>query len=546
MGGSDDDSAQPTSKAGSKRLQTKGLNSHKKAGKAVAFSPNGLVLASTSYKTVRLWNTATGKEIQELKAHRGAVNAIAFSPDGKTIASASDDSTVRLWDVATGKTQELEGHGGAVNAIAFSPDGKTVASASDDSTVRLWEVATGLEIHRLLGHNTAVKAIAFSPDGKVVASTSDDSTVRFWDAAAGEQLQKHENPHYDLPTTSSINLTTDPFNEPDGIDPTLKLNEAIRRRDTNSVITLIASGIDVNRPFNGSKREWLDTPDFPEGYPIYYAAEVGKEMTQLLIDAGANVNTRFKSFPTALQNAAGYGTYETMELLIDAGADVNAPPGAGSTALIEAITHAEYDFKKVHLLLRHGADVHTPSFKLHRTPIEEATRGRHTEVVPLLVAHGVSIADAVAAWKTYRPLKFYWHRNFPELWLRLSRKHPYKSVSQIMVDIEDASAVKTIKSIKLDWKAPELLGSENKSDPVVMHEGHPLVNSYMEQFVLVDDWPEGSEVDTVLGATCFDCVHDHWGQNAVGFLRCLLNNILSQRQGNSERMYPTLNFGVHY
>jgi hypothetical protein len=152
----------------------------------------------------------------------------------------------------------------------------------------------------------------------------------------------------------------------------------------------------------------------------------------------------------------------------------------------------------------------------------------------------VSTADAVAAWKKYSD------RRFPELWLQLSRKRPYNSVSQIMVDIQEASAAMTIKSIKLDWKAPELLGSENKSDPVGMHEEHPLVDSYMGQFVLVDDCPEGSEVDTVLGATCFDCVRDHWGSDAVDFLRCLLSNVLSQHQGDSERMYPTLNFGVHY
>jgi roadblock/LC7 domain-containing protein len=540
MGGNDGDSAQPTSKAGSKQLQTKGLNSHKKAGKAVAFSPNGLVLASTSYTTVRLWNTATGKEVQELKGHRGAVNAIAFSPDGKTVASASDDSTVRFWHVATGlETQELEGHGGAVNAIAFSPDGEIVASASEDSTVRLWHVATGLEIHQLEGHNNAVRAIAFSPDGKVVASTSDDSTVRLWDAAAGKQLQKHENPHYDLPTISSINLKTNPFNEPDGSDPTLKLNKAIRRRDTNSVITLIASGVDVNRPFNvnrspnGSKREWFGTPRLPEGYPIYHAAEVGEEITQLLIDAGARVNTSFRALGTALQNAAARGTYETMELLIAAGADVNASPGARGTPLIAAITDARYGFRKVRLLLRHGAEVCTPPSAGICTPIEEAMMEGHTELVPLLVAHGVSIADAVEAWKKNSD------RQFPELWLQLSRKRPYNSVSQVMIDIEDASAVKTIRSIKLDWKSPDLLGSENKSDPVSMHEEHPLVDSYMEQFVLVDECPEGSDVDTVLGATCLDCVHDHWGQDAVAFLRCLLSNVLSQRQGNSERTYQT-------
>ena len=34
---------------------------------------------------------------------RTTVNAVSFSPDGKTLASGSGDNTVRVWDLATGK-----------------------------------------------------------------------------------------------------------------------------------------------------------------------------------------------------------------------------------------------------------------------------------------------------------------------------------------------------------------------------------------------------------------------------------------------------------
>ena len=99
--------------------------------KAVAFSPNGRVLASASTDTtVRLWDTSTGTVLQMLTDHSSLVTAVVFSPDGKVLASASWDKTVKLWDVSKGAVkQTLRGHLNEVNAVAFSPDGKALASA---------------------------------------------------------------------------------------------------------------------------------------------------------------------------------------------------------------------------------------------------------------------------------------------------------------------------------------------------------------------------------------------------------------------------------
>ena len=61
------------------------------------------------YRTARIWDAATGKEIATLRGHEDVVQSAAFSSDGTHVVTASHDTTSRIWDVrlATLPTHEL-------------------------------------------------------------------------------------------------------------------------------------------------------------------------------------------------------------------------------------------------------------------------------------------------------------------------------------------------------------------------------------------------------------------------------------------------------
>ena len=119
----------------------------------IAFSPDGSRLAVSGSIGIWIYDAYTGAEIALITGHTESVNTVAFTPNGLTIASGSDDNTIRSWDARTGEhRQTLEGHTNCVSSVAFSSDGTILASASHDNTIRLWDARTGEHRQTLEGH----------------------------------------------------------------------------------------------------------------------------------------------------------------------------------------------------------------------------------------------------------------------------------------------------------------------------------------------------------------------------------------------------------
>jgi WD40 repeat protein len=164
---------------------------HTQTVSSVVFGPDGQWLASGSLdNTVKIWETATGRELRTLVGHIGPVKAIARSADGNWLASGGNDKTIRIWKVESGQdVRVLTGHNGSVEAVAYSSDGRQLASGSTDNTIKLWDVATGAIISTLVQHSDWITSLAFSPDGRTLASGSADNTIKLWDVSKGRTIR---------------------------------------------------------------------------------------------------------------------------------------------------------------------------------------------------------------------------------------------------------------------------------------------------------------------------------------------------------------------
>lgn len=204
---------------------------------ALAFSPDGKLLASSGYHEILLWNPDDGKlvrriqnvaervydlqfstdgktlavaagtpaQIGELKLFNvadgkllgdfgisdDAFFAVAWSPDGKRLASAGADRVIRVFDIASGEEQlTIEDHADWVMGLAFSPDGQKLASASRDKTSKVFDATNGDSLVTFNGHGDSVYSVSFTPDGKQVVTSGADKQVRLWNVGDAKEVRK--------------------------------------------------------------------------------------------------------------------------------------------------------------------------------------------------------------------------------------------------------------------------------------------------------------------------------------------------------------------
>jgi WD40 repeat protein len=174
----------------------------------LVFSSDGTILAAVAKDgSIRLFQTATGKEHRVLPSQASGIRCLAFTSDGKRLVVVGRDaaSPVRIWDLVSGRlTHELSIDSSKdmrIRPLALSSDGGTLAveCATQERVKKgreitvftqyrlcLWDVATGRERLRTVGERDVLWAAAFSADGKQVATAGMGDQVRIWDATTGQ------------------------------------------------------------------------------------------------------------------------------------------------------------------------------------------------------------------------------------------------------------------------------------------------------------------------------------------------------------------------
>jgi hypothetical protein len=141
-----------------------------------------LIALGGPQKIVRIFSTADGSQVAEIRKHTDWIYAVEFSPDGALLATADRGGGLWVWEAGTDREfYNLEGHKGPVTSLSWRDDSNLLASGSEDGTIKLWGMEQGKQLRSIAAHAEGVTSIHLAHDGRLL-SGGRDRQAKIWDA----------------------------------------------------------------------------------------------------------------------------------------------------------------------------------------------------------------------------------------------------------------------------------------------------------------------------------------------------------------------------
>ena len=155
---------------------------------AVAFSPDGSLLAVAGFHEVLLWKADGSALVARLIGLSQRIESLAFSPDGKRLAVTGGRPArmgeVQVWSVEKRKlVLSVPVTYDTVYGVSWSPDGSKIAFGCADNTVRAIDAKTGEQVLFMGSHADWALDTVFSADGKNLISVGRDMTAKLTEVA---------------------------------------------------------------------------------------------------------------------------------------------------------------------------------------------------------------------------------------------------------------------------------------------------------------------------------------------------------------------------
>lgn len=288
--------------------------------RSMALSSDGnqlvsIVSSAGSHKSfANVWDVNTQQKMFQL-VHDGSINQVIFSADNHRILTVSFDKTVRLWDSQSGREIVRIPHNNILEYVVLSNDGSLIAievnsriNGQEREEVHIWSVHNQSLIARIhTNKNVRKSKVAFIPDSRFLVIADGNKIIRIIDPWSAQ------SEHY-------INLARDALlhhmvMSPDGKHVAIVMSKLLKNH-TGASVHVVNDGQVIILDLSNEKQIKLDTahpigsimfsPDgtrvltVDKGVARIWDANSGKELDHLQVDNGDKL---YKTF--ALYNPNG-------------------------------------------------------------------------------------------------------------------------------------------------------------------------------------------------------------------------------------------------
>lgn len=260
----------------------------------LAFSPDGRLLAASTYHGLQVWDARSGKDLAY--AAQPQANSVSFAPDSHWVMTGGPEGQAILWDLAVeGSRQPLPKISGYSARVRIAPDGRVAALSGGDGILHIWDMTSRdrsnpTELFQIQGPPYVADANV-SIDGRTIRVRYPDWRVT-WNLATGQGALEAKGsdapPEMDAPFGARFSIDEGRLSA-DGM-----LNA---KADDKGVVMVreVKTGR-VRWRLQGPLREILDEP--AKLYPVAFFAAATKLLT---IDDEQGVKFRVWDVATGAQ-----------------------------------------------------------------------------------------------------------------------------------------------------------------------------------------------------------------------------------------------------
>ena len=147
---------------------------------AVSINSRGDTIITASGSDVILWAAHSGNKIRTLRGHSNRVRSAVINPQGTYILTCSEDKTVRLWSTKSGENLQTIVFSEPLIAVVMNQEASSFAVLSRAGAVWIGQLDIEDELYQLTEPGEQITSLSMTDDGQSVVTVNKTGEVRLW------------------------------------------------------------------------------------------------------------------------------------------------------------------------------------------------------------------------------------------------------------------------------------------------------------------------------------------------------------------------------